>query len=108
MELCSQVLHGEILHPERGFQPVPTSVEVRWDPLTGHGARLVIAPPGALFPRTDPKADVSELTFLSRADRTGDAAAAYGDLAARASAAWPGGAVPQLDRLRSAPLGVGV
>ena len=43
MELRSQTLHGEILHPERGFQPVPTSVEVRWDPLTGYGARLVIA-----------------------------------------------------------------
>ena len=50
MELRSQVLHGEILHPGRGFEAVPTSVEVRWDPLTGYGARLVIAPPGALFP----------------------------------------------------------
>src|SRR5215211_4177236 len=67
MELCSQVLHGEILHPERGFQPVPTSVEVRWDPLTGHGARLVIAPPGALFPPADPQAlaDLAEQTRVS-------------------------------------------
>src|SRR4029453_5418270 len=56
MELRSQVLHGEILHPGRGFEAIPTSVEVRWDPLTGYGARLVIAPPGALFPPADPQA----------------------------------------------------
>ena len=55
MELRSQVLHGEILHPGRGFEAVPTSVEVRWDPLTGYGARLVSAPPGALFPRPTPR-----------------------------------------------------
>lgn len=67
MELRSQVLHGEILHPERGFQPVPTSVEVRWDPLTGYGARLVMAPPGALFPPADPQAlaDLAEQTRVS-------------------------------------------
>jgi UDPglucose--hexose-1-phosphate uridylyltransferase len=66
MELRSQTLHGEILHPERGFQPVPTSVEVRWDPLTGYGARLVIAPPGALFPPADPQA-LAKLAEQTRA-----------------------------------------
>ena len=67
MELRSQVLHGEILHPGRGFEAVPTSVEVRWDPLTGYGARLVSAPPGALFPPADPQAlaELAEQTRVS-------------------------------------------
>jgi galactose-1-phosphate uridylyltransferase len=56
MELRSQVLRGEILHPGQGFQAVATSVQVRWDPLTGHAARLVTSPPGALFPPTDAQA----------------------------------------------------
>ena len=66
MELRSQVLHGEILDPERGFEAVPTSLEVRWDPLTGYGARLIIAPPGALFPPADPQA-LAELAEQTRA-----------------------------------------
>ena len=41
MELKREVLTGEILDPRREFQPTPTEVEVRWDPLTGHSARLV-------------------------------------------------------------------
>jgi hypothetical protein len=56
MELRSQVLRGEILHPGRGFQAVATSVEVRWDPLTGHTARLVTATSGGLWPPADPQA----------------------------------------------------
>ena len=52
MELRSEVLAGEILHPGKGFARVPTSLEVRWDPLTGHGARLVSAP-APLFPASD-------------------------------------------------------
>jgi UDPglucose--hexose-1-phosphate uridylyltransferase len=56
MELRSQVLRGEILHPGRGFQAVATSVEVRWDPLTGHAARLVTATTGGLWPPADPQA----------------------------------------------------
>jgi UDPglucose--hexose-1-phosphate uridylyltransferase len=56
MELRSQVLRGEILHPGQGFQAVATSVQVRWDPLTGHAARLVTATSGALWPPTDPQA----------------------------------------------------
>lgn len=41
MELQCEVLTSEILHPAHGFEPVQGRVEVRWDPLTGHTARLV-------------------------------------------------------------------
>lgn len=41
MELKRQTYAGEILDPLRGFAPARTSVEVRWDPLLGHPARLV-------------------------------------------------------------------
>lgn len=41
MELKREVVTGEILHPGRDFQPTPTDVEVRWDPLLGHPARIV-------------------------------------------------------------------
>src|ERR671935_250263 len=56
MELRSQVLRGEILHPGREFEAVATRVEVRWDPLTGHAARLVTATSGGLWPPADPQA----------------------------------------------------
>jgi UDPglucose--hexose-1-phosphate uridylyltransferase len=55
MELRREVLEAEILHPG-SEQAAPTSVEFRWDPLTGHGARLVTSPAGALFPPPDPAA----------------------------------------------------
>ena len=55
MELRREVLEAGILYPGSD-QPAPTGVEVRWDPLTGHGARLVTSPPGALFPPADPGA----------------------------------------------------
>ncbi len=53
MELRREVLEAEIVYPG-SERPAPTSVEVRWDPLTGHTARLVGSPPGALFPPADP------------------------------------------------------
>jgi UDPglucose--hexose-1-phosphate uridylyltransferase len=43
VELRRQVLTSEILDPRNGFEPTPGRVEVRWDPLTGHTARLVDA-----------------------------------------------------------------
>jgi galactose-1-phosphate uridylyltransferase len=52
MELRRQVLRAEILPPGDGPGAMPTSVEVRWDPLTGHGARLVTAGTN-LFPPAD-------------------------------------------------------
>jgi UDPglucose--hexose-1-phosphate uridylyltransferase len=52
VDLRRKVLAGEILDPGKGFARVQTSLEVRWDPLTGHGARLVSAP-APLFPRSD-------------------------------------------------------
>jgi UDPglucose--hexose-1-phosphate uridylyltransferase len=66
MELRSEVLRGEILHPGRGFEAVSTSVEVRWDPLTGYTARLVTATSGALFPPADLQA-LAELAEQTRA-----------------------------------------
>ena len=52
MELKRQVLTSEILHPAQDFQPQRGQVEVRWDPLTGHSARLVSSA-GQLLPPSD-------------------------------------------------------
>jgi galactose-1-phosphate uridylyltransferase len=49
MELRREVFQGRMLAPDRDFAPAQTSVEVRWDPLTGHAARLVRGP-SSLFP----------------------------------------------------------
>jgi UDPglucose--hexose-1-phosphate uridylyltransferase len=51
VELRRTVLEGEILDPERCFEPRALRVEVREDPLTGHTARLL--PPAALLPPQD-------------------------------------------------------
>lgn len=40
-ELERRTLRAAILHPGRDFELVESTVEVRWDPLTGHGARIV-------------------------------------------------------------------
>ena len=44
MELRRETLVSEILDPRHDFRPVAGSVEVRWDPLTGHVARIVSGP----------------------------------------------------------------
>lgn len=46
LEFRSHELTSKILHPDRDFQEAESTVEVRWDPLTGYVARLVknIAP----------------------------------------------------------------
>jgi len=41
MELKREVQIAEILDPRRDYQPTPTSVEVRWDPLIGYSSRIV-------------------------------------------------------------------
>src|SRR5262249_59792410 len=41
MELKREVQTAEILDPRRDYQPTPTSVEVRWDPLIGYSSRIV-------------------------------------------------------------------
>ncbi len=46
MELRREVQTAEILDPRRDYQPTPTEVEVRWDPLLGYSARIVL---GARF-----------------------------------------------------------
>ena len=51
MELKREVLTAEILDPRRDFQPTPTSVEVRWDPLIGYSTRIVSDAP--LLPPSD-------------------------------------------------------
>jgi UDPglucose--hexose-1-phosphate uridylyltransferase len=51
MELQRCALTSELLDPRRGFEPVKAKVEVRWDPLTRHSARLVVS--GALMPPND-------------------------------------------------------
>ncbi|HYZ78016.1 MAG TPA: hypothetical protein VE596_11650 [Gaiellaceae bacterium] len=51
MELRRWLVDGEILDPERGFEPRSLRVEIREDPLTGHTARLL--PPAGLLPPQD-------------------------------------------------------
>jgi galactose-1-phosphate uridylyltransferase len=52
VELKRQILTSEILHPAQDFQPQRGQVEVRWDPLTGHSARLIHGG-GPLLPPSD-------------------------------------------------------
>lgn len=42
-----QTFEAELLDPRRGFEPTRTTVELRRDPLTGHGARIL---PAGSFP----------------------------------------------------------
>ncbi|HKY77003.1 MAG TPA: hypothetical protein VJS45_12735 [Acidimicrobiia bacterium] len=49
MELRAEGMKAEILHPAHGFEPAITQLEVRWDPLTGHAAR-VLPPSGLMTP----------------------------------------------------------
>ena len=42
-----ETFEAELLDPRRGFEPTRTTVEVRRDPLTGHGARIL---PAGSFP----------------------------------------------------------
>jgi len=49
VELRSEVFKGELRHPGGGFAPASLRLEVRWDPLTGHTARLIESP-DPLFP----------------------------------------------------------
>ncbi|MCA1845377.1 MAG: hypothetical protein LC792_19735 [Actinobacteria bacterium] len=48
MDLRSDELKVEILHPGHGFGPVATRLELRWDPLTGHTSRVL--PASGLLP----------------------------------------------------------
>jgi UDPglucose--hexose-1-phosphate uridylyltransferase len=52
MELRRQRLRAVLLDPGQGFERAEGALEVRWDPLTGHSARLVRGP-GPLLPRSD-------------------------------------------------------
>jgi UDPglucose--hexose-1-phosphate uridylyltransferase len=44
VELRREIVHGEFLDARRDFEQAATEVEVRWDPLTGHVARIVHSP----------------------------------------------------------------
>jgi UDPglucose--hexose-1-phosphate uridylyltransferase len=50
LELLRERVSAEILDPRAGFERVRTEFEIRWDPLTGQGCRLLAAgsfpPPG--------------------------------------------------------------
>lgn len=65
MELRSEVFKGELLHPGEGFAPVALRLEVRWDPLTGHSARLIESPDPLFPPSTY---DLAALAERTRAD----------------------------------------
>jgi len=49
MELHAEEVKVEVLNPAHGFEPTVTRLELRWDPLTGHAAR-VLPPSGLLSP----------------------------------------------------------
>ena len=51
MVLERRRLEGAIRHPAHGFEPTPCVVEVRWDPLTEHTARVLEG--SRLMPRAD-------------------------------------------------------
>ena len=48
MKLRSERFVSTFLDPRQGFEPVEVAVEVRWDPLLGHAARLL--PAGSIPP----------------------------------------------------------
>jgi UDPglucose--hexose-1-phosphate uridylyltransferase len=48
VKLCSERFVSAFLDPRRGFEPTEVPVEVRWDPLLGHAARLL--PAGSIPP----------------------------------------------------------
>jgi UDPglucose--hexose-1-phosphate uridylyltransferase len=52
VELRRRRLSADLLDPRAGFERVSAELEVRWDPLTGHSARLVRGP-APLLPATD-------------------------------------------------------
>jgi UDPglucose--hexose-1-phosphate uridylyltransferase len=56
VELRRWLVDGEILDPERGFEPRALRVEIREDPLTGHTARL-LPPAGLLSPQEEDDLD---------------------------------------------------
>lgn len=62
MDLRREVVEATILDPRHGFEPVAAGFEVRWDPLTGHTARLL--PPSNLLPASD--FDVEALALETR------------------------------------------
>ena len=53
MDLRRWLVDGEILDPERGFEPRALRVEIREDPLTGQTARLLPSPAGLLPPQEE-------------------------------------------------------
>ena len=64
VELRTEHFEAEILHPAHGFAPVVTPLEVRWDPLTGHTAR-VLPPSGLMAPQRYDLASLAEDTRAS-------------------------------------------
>jgi hypothetical protein len=63
MELRREVLTTEILDPRRDFAPMELTLEIRWDPLTGHTSRILPSA-GLLQPA---KYDLPELAEQTRA-----------------------------------------
>ena len=53
MEFRRRVLQAEILDPTKDFARSSTQVEVRWDPITGHSARVLGVPRGLMPPNDE-------------------------------------------------------
>jgi UDPglucose--hexose-1-phosphate uridylyltransferase len=64
MELRRERYQTELLDPRQGFEPARSTVEVRWDPLTGQSCRLL--PPASLPPPA-----VQDLQALADQSRPG-------------------------------------
>ena len=64
MDFARQELRRTMLDPRANFAPVESVTEVRWDPLTGHTAR-VLRDRVPLLPPSD--VDLTELAAATRA-----------------------------------------
>jgi UDPglucose--hexose-1-phosphate uridylyltransferase len=53
MELTRRVLRAGVLDPNKDFTLQETEVEIRWDPLTGHTARVLGVPRGLMPPNDE-------------------------------------------------------
>ena len=91
MEFRRQRLSAELLDPRRGFERTQSELEVRFDPLTGHGARLVRGPSPLL-----PPADLDHLEEVG--EQLAEGCPFCADRIERATprlspAAWPDGRI---------------
>ncbi len=65
MEFISRELFSRFRHPQKNFEEIEISAEVRWDPLTGRAGRIT-AHKSVMFPAEKEQPDISEGVEASR------------------------------------------